>query len=78
MNSRYDNDTGRDYAKLINATAREANKLTAERKRIIRLMEKSGWIIYESRREQGQMAANYAPIIHSIKRQERTVLEIES
>ncbi len=40
-------------------------------------MEASGWIIYESRREQGQMAASYAPIIHTIKRFSNTVLEIE-
>ncbi len=76
--SYFENRIGRDYAEEINTIARQANKLVAERKRLIKLMDKSGWIIYESRREQGQMAANYAPIINSIKRQERTVLEIES
>ncbi len=75
--SAYDNDVGRDYAKLINATAREANALIAERKRLIKLMENSGWMIYESRRGESMLAQVYAPIIHSIKRMQQTVLEIE-
>jgi hypothetical protein len=75
--SAYDNDVGRDYAKLINATAREMNMLVRERARLIGLMEKTGWEIYESRREEGAIAQSNAPIVKSIRRSTRVTLEIE-
>lgn len=75
--SEYANDVGRDYAALINAAARDINGAVAERKRLIMMMEASGWMIFTSRREEGKVAQNYAPIINSIKRMKQTVLEIE-
>ncbi len=74
----HDINIGRDYAGLINATAKEVNGLIVERKRLIKLMEKAGWIIYRSERDAGHLAGNYAPIIKSIKQFAQTVVEIES
>ncbi len=74
----FEDSVGRAYAKDINALAREVNDLVAQRKRLIQRMEKAGWMIYESRREEGALAQNYAPIISSIKRIDKVILEIDS
>lgn len=76
--SEFENNVGRAYARDINALAREANDLIAQRKRLIIRMENAGWMIFQSERSEGKLAHNYAPIISSIKRVENTILEIKS
>jgi ribosomal protein L25 (general stress protein Ctc) len=48
-----------------------------ERERLITLMGKAGWVIYEARREEGSIALKNAPIIKTIRRATSTTLEID-
>jgi len=75
--STLDDQIGRDYTKLLNRIARDINGLVDERKRLIKLMENTGWMIYESRREEGKLSSNYAPTIKSVTQMKKKVLEVE-